>query len=78
MRWPGVHYSVTLGLGVYQQGLNYCQKLVNDGKWVHMFPEGNNIMPQHQIIMHFLFRKNQHHFKPSAIKMGYVDKIVIM
>ncbi len=29
-----------IGDGVYQQGVNYCVDLLNEGKWIHVFPEG--------------------------------------
>ena len=33
-------HCTTVGNGVYQRGVNFCIKLLNEGRWIHVFPEG--------------------------------------
>ncbi len=47
----------SLGLGVYQRGMEYCMNLLHEGRWVHVFPEGTTeiLFNHYKLLLDFWF-----------------------
>ena len=49
------------GEGVYQKAVDYCIALLNEGAWIHVFPEGYLLLVDHPSIIFGNFISPSYH-----------------